>query len=161
MQVFLTKFNFFLRNAFYFYHNRNFKNQPIISKSEITSKLDIVGLSHHKFGICKRDRNLRRIAVDLYLRSCHQIAWDMQIESFPPAALEGKREKERVKCARENLRVSTSGTISKLFAIFGESFIRTAEDSRCIIQQMPKPAEATPETKCYTDICHIHISRGW
>lgn len=81
----------------------------------------------------------------------------MQIEYFPPAALERKREKEKVKCIRENLRASTYGTVSKLFAIFGESFIRTAEDSRCIIQQMPKHAEATRNEMLYTDIRHIHI----
>lgn len=80
----------------------------------------------------------------------------MQIESFPPAALEGKREKEKVKCIRENLRASTYGTVSKLFAIFSESFIRTAEDSRCIIQQMPKRAEATRTEMLYRYTSHTH-----
>lgn len=40
-----------------------------------------------------------------------------------------------------------SATPKLLAKIFGESFIRTAEDSRCIIQEMPKFAEARLETR--------------
>lgn len=98
----------------------------------------------------------------------------MQIESLFPLRLktsgvdgagdEGRRkgEKERGEIRREFTRLDIWDGFgnSKLFVIFGESFIRTAENSRCIIQRMPKFAEATRNETLYRYTSHIRVHKS-